>query len=66
MKVQEMRSKKDSELQEEIIALRKEQFNLRLQNATGQLGNPSAFKRVRKEIAQLKTVISEQERGSKA
>ncbi len=66
MNVQEMRSKTAAELQQEIIALRKEQLNLRLQNATGQLANPAAFKRVRREISQLKTVMSEQQRGSQA
>jgi len=66
MNVQEMRSKTATELQQEVIALRKEQLNLRLQNATGQLANPAAFKRVRREISQLKTVMSEQQRGSQA
>jgi len=66
MKLQDMRSGKADELQQEIIALRKEQLNLRLQNATGQLANPAAFKRVRREIAQLKTVMTEQKRGSTA
>ncbi len=66
MKVQEMRSKTATELQTEVIALRKEQLNLRLQNATGQLASPAAFKRVRREIAQIKTVMSEQARGTKA
>jgi len=65
MKVQEMRTKATAELQQEVVALRKEQLNLRLQSATGQLGNPAAFKRVQREIAQLKTIMTEMKKGDK-
>ena len=44
-----------SELRSELIELRKEQFNLRMQRATGQLANPSRFKTVRRQIARVKT-----------
>ena len=48
-----------SELKSELLELRKEQFNLRMQRGTGQLANPSRFKLVRRQIARVKTRISE-------
>ena len=48
-----------SELKLEILDLRKEQFNLRMQRGTGQLTNPSRFKTVRRQIARVKTRINE-------
>ena len=42
-------------LKAELLELRKEQFNLRMQRSTGQLANPSRFKAVRRQIARLKT-----------
>ena len=48
-----------SELKSELLELRKEQFNLRMQRATGQLANPSRFKLVRRQIARVKTRINE-------
>ena len=48
-----------SELRSELLELRKEQFNLRMQRGTGQLANPSRFKTVRREIARVKTRINE-------
>ena len=51
-----------SELQSELLGLRKEQFNLRMQNATGQMTNPARFKAVRREIARIKTRMNEIER----
>ncbi|MGA0344344.1 MAG: 50S ribosomal protein L29 [Arenicellales bacterium] len=47
------------ELKAELIDLRKEQFNLRMQRGTGQLANPSRFKGVRRQIARIKTRMSE-------
>ena len=44
-----------SELKSELLELRKEQFNLRMQRSTGQLANPSRFKAVRRQIARIKT-----------
>ena len=60
MKASEFRSKSAAELQEELINLRREQFNLRMQRATGQLAKPDQFRKVRKDIARLKTVMGEQ------
>ena len=48
-----------SELKSELLELRKEQFNLRMQRGTGQLANPSRFKLVRRQIARIKTRINE-------
>ena len=48
-----------SELRSELLELRREQFNLRMQRATGQLANPSRFKTVRRQIARVKTRIHE-------
>lgn len=59
MKASEMRSKSKQELEEELLTLRKEHFNLRLQRATGQMTRPHEYGRVRKNIARVKTVITE-------
>ncbi|MGE4660807.1 MAG: 50S ribosomal protein L29 [Arenicellales bacterium] len=48
-----------SELKTELLELRKEQFNLRMQRSTGQLANPSRFKAVRRQIARIKTRMVE-------
>lgn len=63
MNVQELRAKSVAELRNEVVELRREQFNLRMQRATGQLGNPARFKEVRREIARIKTVLSEKGRA---
>jgi len=59
MKASELRNKSVAELEEELLSLRKEQFNLRMQRATGQLARPDQFGKVRKNIARVKTVITE-------
>ena len=64
MNASEFRSKSAAELQEELIKLRREQFNLRMQRASGQLAKPDQFGKVRKDIARLKTVMGEQRRVS--
>ena len=48
-----------AELTTELIELRKEQFNLRMQNSTGQMTNSSRFKVIRREIARIKTQMNE-------
>ncbi|MCI0517703.1 MAG: 50S ribosomal protein L29 [Woeseiaceae bacterium] len=62
MKASELRSKTRDELATELLSLRREQFNLRMQQATGQLNRPHEYSRVRKDIARLKTVMNELER----
>ena len=64
MNAAEMRTKADSELSKEIVELRREQFNLRMQRAVGQLGNPSRFREIRREIARIKTVLNEKSRAA--
>lgn len=59
MKATELRKQSDSQLQQELLQLRKEQFNLRMQAASGQLPRPHQFTQVRKNIARLKTVLGE-------
>jgi large subunit ribosomal protein L29 len=59
MKVKELREKTDAELGEELLKLRREQFNLRMQGATGQGAKPDQHGKVRKSIARLKTVLRE-------
>ncbi|MFO1401352.1 MAG: 50S ribosomal protein L29 [Steroidobacteraceae bacterium] len=56
MKASDLRSKSAAELQAEMIKLRREQFALRLQRATGQAVKPDQFGKVRKNIARVKTV----------
>jgi len=59
MDVKQLRGKKAEELGEELLKLRKEQFSLRLQRATGQAVKPDQFGKVRRNIARLKTVVRE-------
>jgi large subunit ribosomal protein L29 len=59
MKAAELRTRKLEDLQEELVGLRKEQFNLRMQRGAGQLANPARFKVVQKDIARIKTVLNE-------
>ena len=66
MKVSALRELSDKELQEKVIALKVELFNLRFQAATGQLENPMQIKTVRKDIAKAKTVIRERELAQEA
>ncbi|KPP80614.1 MAG: LSU ribosomal protein L29 RpmC [Oceanicaulis sp. HLUCCA04] len=55
MTMQDVRSMTDDQLQDNLLKLKKEQFNLRFQQATGQLENTARFSKVRKDIARLKT-----------
>ena len=57
--VEELKGKAPAELNEELVAAKKELFNLRFQNATNQLDNTSRIKDVRKNIARIQTVIAE-------
>lgn len=59
MKASELRSMSGEDLGKELLKLRREQFNLRMQQATGQLSRPHEHGRVRKEIARVKTVMRE-------
>jgi len=59
----ELKLKSVDELKEDLVAAKKELFNLRFQNATNQLDNTSRIKEVRKNIAKIETVISEKARA---
>ncbi len=59
MKASELRQKSEQELQDSLEELLKEQFNLRMQQGSGQLSQPSQMKVVRRDIARIKTVINE-------
>ena len=57
--VEDLKAKSVAELNEELVAAKKELFNLRFQNAANQLDNTSRIKEVRKNIARIQTVITE-------
>ena len=59
MKAAELRNKSVAELQTELTENLKEQFKLRMQQASGQLSRPSEVKRVRHQIARIKTVLAQ-------
>ena len=63
--VEDLQAKSAAELNEELVAAKKELFNLRFQNATNQLDNTSRIKEVRKNIARIQTVITEQANAAK-
>ena len=60
MKVADLRSKSSDQLRDQLKQLKKEQFNLRFQQATGQLEKTARVKEVRREIARVKTLLAEQ------
>ena len=63
MEAKDLRGKTAIELTEELLKLRREQFNLRMQRATGQMARPDQFGKVRKDIARVKTVLGEKSRA---
>jgi large subunit ribosomal protein L29 len=63
MNTSELRQKNGQELADELLNLRREQFNLRMQQATGQLVRPHEYRRVRRDIARIKTVLREQQQS---
>jgi large subunit ribosomal protein L29 len=61
MNAVELRAKNDKELGDLLIELRKEQFNLRMAHGTGTLDGPHQMRKVRRDIARLKTVLNERQ-----
>ncbi|KJS38753.1 MULTISPECIES: 50S ribosomal protein L29 [unclassified Hyphomonas] len=59
MKASDVRNKSADQLKDELIKLKKEQFNLRFQSATGQLEKTARAKEVRRDIARVKTILRE-------
>ena len=64
MDASDLRKKSVEELNEELVALRREQFNLRMQKATGELMQNHQHRRVKQDIARVKTVLNEMKRAS--
>ena len=62
MEAKELREMSVQELNDELLALRREQFNLRMQKATGELNQHHQHSKVRKDIARIKTVLNEMAR----
>jgi large subunit ribosomal protein L29 len=66
MKASEIRTKTADQLNDELASLKKEQFNLRFQKATGQLEKTARVKIVRRDIARIKTIAAEKASAKKA
>ena len=66
VKTADVRAKTDKELETRLSELRKEQFNLRFQKATGQLANTARVGHVRKEIAKITTVVGQRQNAAQS
>lgn len=66
MNPNELRKKSQVELKDELVKLRREQFNLRMASAAGQPARPDQWGKVRKNVARVKTVLNELERAKSA
>jgi large subunit ribosomal protein L29 len=66
MKPEDIRAKSADELNDQLLQLKKEQFNLRFQRASGQLENTARVRAVRRDIARIKTVLGERARVAEA
>ncbi|GAA5540966.1 MULTISPECIES: 50S ribosomal protein L29 [Brucella/Ochrobactrum group] len=66
MKAADVRAKSTDQMNDELAALKKEQFNLRFQKATGQLEKTARVKQVRRDIARIKTIARQKAAESKA
>ena len=64
MNAAELRLKNSAELDKLLRDLKREQFNLRMQKGTGQLSKPSEVRRVRRDIARIKTILAKQAAGT--
>jgi len=65
MKASNLRQKSVTELNAELVELRRAQFNLRMQRGTGQLSKPHQFQEIRRDIARVKTVLNEMSKAGK-
>ncbi|WP_347304469.1 50S ribosomal protein L29 [Croceibacterium sp. TMG7-5b_MA50] len=63
-KVEDLRTKTDDQLADQLVELKREQFNLRFQAATSQLERPARIREVRRQIAQIKTLQGERSRAA--
>jgi len=64
MSVEDFRAKSDDQLKDNLIDLKKEQFNLRFRRATGQVEDTSRIRTIRRDIARVKTVLTERAKGA--
>jgi large subunit ribosomal protein L29 len=64
MKAEDLRTKSADELKESLVGLRKEQFNLRFQQASGQLENTARVRQVRRDIARIKTILRDKQQAA--
>ncbi|MBT8144740.1 MAG: 50S ribosomal protein L29 [Gammaproteobacteria bacterium] len=64
MEASKLREQSESELKDELLKLRREAFNLRMQKATGELARTDQFRKIRRNIARVKTVLTEKKAGS--
>ncbi len=65
LKTEDLRAMTPDQLDDELLKLKKEQFNLRFQRATGQLENTSRVRVVRREVARVKTVVAQKRAAAK-
>ncbi len=66
MKADELRSKTPDQLRDQLVALKKEAFNLRFQKATNQLENTARIRQVRRDVARVATILNEKAREAAA
>lgn len=64
MSAQELRDKTPDQLREELANLKKEQFNLRFQQATGQMENPARMRQARRQAARVKTILNQKAKAA--
>ena len=64
MKVEDLRQNSEDELNQQVLDLKKEAFNLRFQRASGQLENTSRVRQVRRDIARIKTVLHQRRQSA--
>ena len=64
VKTKDLRAVTNDQLEEKLVANKKEQFNLRIQQSTGQLQNTSNMKKVRREVAKINTLLAERKKNS--
>jgi large subunit ribosomal protein L29 len=64
MSAEDFRAKSDDQLKDSLVELKKEQFNLRFRRATGQVEDTSRIRTIRRDIARVKTVLTERAKGA--
>lgn len=64
MNAQELRDKTPDQLRDELVTLKKEAFNLRFQQATGQLENPARLRSVKRDVARVHTILNEKAKSA--